>query len=375
MIYFDHNATSPIDPRVLEAMQPYLTTFYGNPSSTHRLGRASRTAIDTAREQVAKLIGAESAELVFTSGGTEANNLALIGVLNDNKQHVLYAATEHPSVKDPLTSIASKGFDVGLLTVNTSGQVCAKELLAQVKPNTRLISVMHANNETGVLQNIASLTQALQGSNSDAIFHTDAVQSAGKVPIQFTQMGAQLMTLSSHKLYGPKGVGALIFDKSVPLQAIQRGGGQELGLRPGTENLAAIVGFGKAAELALQELSQRTAFLLSLKERLERQLLAIKGISIVAESVDRLVNTTQIVVDGMDGEMMLMQMDRQGICISGGSACASRVVAPSPVLTAMGYDKEQALSAIRISLGMQNTEAEVDQFCHALADIIASYRL
>lgn len=375
MIYFDHNATSPIDPRVLEAMQPYLTTFYGNPSSNHRLGRASRTAIDGAREQVARLVGAESAELVFTSGGTEANNLALLGVLNDNQQHVLHAATEHPSVKDPLTYIASKGFDVELLPVNPSGQVFAEELLAQVKPNTRLISVMHANNETGVLQNISSLTQAVQGSNSGAIFHTDAVQSAGKVPIQFTQMGAQLMTLSSHKLYGPKGVGALIYDKSVPLHAIQRGGGQEFGLRPGTENLAAIVGFGKAAELALQELAQRTAFLLSLKERLERQLLLIKGVSIIAERVDRLVNTTQIIVDGMDGEMMLMQMDRQGICISGGSACASRALAPSPVLTAMGYDKQQALSAIRISLGMQNTDAEVDQFCHALADIIASYRL
>ena len=373
MIYLDHNATSPIDPRVLEAMQPYLTNFYGNPSSNHRLGRASRTAIDTAREQVAKLVGAESAELVFTSGGTEANNLSLLGVLSDKKQHALYAATEHPSVKDPLSCLSNSGLDVEMVPVDGCGQISAQQLLTQVKPNTRLISVMHANNETGVLQDISSLTRAVQG--SDVIFHTDAVQSAGKMPIQFSQMGTQLMTLSSHKLYGPKGVGAINYDKTVPLQAIQRGGGQEFGLRPGTENLAGIVGFGKAAELALQELEQRATFLLGLRERLERQLLVIAGLSIVGESADRLVNTTQIVVDGMDGEMMLMQMDRQGICISGGSACSSRVLAPSPVLTAMGYAKQQALSAIRISLGMQNTEAEVDQFCHALADIIASYRL
>lgn len=374
MIYFDHNATTPIDPRVLEAMQPYLTNFYGNPSSNHRLGRASRTAIETAREQVAKLVGGESAELVFASGGTEANNLALLGVLGDAKQHVLYATTEHPSVKDPLAYASSKGFDVEALAVDGAGQISAQQLLAQLKSNTQLISVMHANNETGVLQDVSALTRALQGSGSNAIFHTDAVQSAGKTPIQFAQMGAQLMTLSSHKLYGPKGVGALLYDKSVPLQAIQHGGGQEFGLRPGTENLAAIVGFGKAAELAQQELDQRRTQLLGLRDQLEQQLRTMSGVSIVAESADRLVNTTQIVVGGMDGEMMLMQMDRQGICISGGSACASRVLAPSPVLTAMGYGKQSALSAIRISLGMQNTGAEIDQFCQILSTIIADYR-
>jgi cysteine desulfurase len=372
MIYLDHNATSPIDPRVFESMEPYLKTFYGNPSSTHRLGRASRTAIETAREQVAQLVNAEAAQVVFTGGGTEANNLALLGAFSDNSKHILYGATEHSSVVDPLKNLAQKNVEVEALAVDSDGRISLDQLNSQLKSNTCLISIMHANNETGVIQDIQSLRSGLN--NDQAIFHVDAVQSAGKTQVDFARMGVQLMTLSSHKLYGPKGVGALICDKSVQLNPLMHGGGQEFSLRPGTENVAAIVGFGKAAELASLELEQRRQQLLSLQNQLEQQLRTIPDLSIVAERADRLANTTQVIIDGMDGEMMLMMMDRQGICISGGSACSSRVLKPSPVLIAMGYNASQSLSAIRISLGVQNTIDEVDRFCETLKGIVASYR-
>jgi len=371
MLYFDHNASSPLDTRVLEAMEPYLTTMYGNPSSTHRLGRVSRTALDIAREQVAQLVNVTSSQVVFTSGGTEANNLALMMAKKTPGSHLLYGTTEHPSVVSPMNNFSAQGYAVEALAVNQQGIISRGELTARLRSDTTIVSMMHANNETGVIQNIAELSELIKP--TDAVLHVDAVQSAAKIPVNFNALGADLMTLSAHKMYGPKGAGALIAAKPFDLEPMLSGGGQEWGRRAGTENVAAIVGFGKAAELAMQELGQREQQLLSLKNTLETRLKTINGLTIVAGGTNRLPNTTQVTINGMDGELILMMLDKKGICISGGSACSSRILAPSPVLTAMGYCSEDALSAIRISLGQRNTEGEVIQLFEALRGVVATY--
>ncbi len=371
MLYFDHNASSPLDARVFETMEPYLATMYGNPSSTHRLGRASRTALDIAREQVAQLVNVSSAQVVFTSGGTEANNLAVMMAKKTLGRHLLYSSTEHPSVVSPMNNFSAQGYAVEALAVSQQGTISTGELTARLRSDTALVSIMHANNETGVIQNIAELSDVIKSTR--AVLHVDAVQSAAKIPVNFDALGADLLTLSAHKMYGPKGVGALIAAKPFDLEPMLSGGGQEWGRRAGTENVAAIVGFGKAAEIAVQELGQREQQLLSLKNTLEIRLKTINGLSIVADKANRLPNTTQVTIKGMDGELILMMLDKKGFCISGGSACSSRILAPSPVLTAMGYCTEDALSAIRISLGQQNTQEEVIQLSEALSDIVATY--
>ena len=354
-------------------MVPYLKSFYGNPSSTHRLGRASNTAIETAREQVANLVHAEPTQVVFTSGGTEANNLALIGAISQQQTSVLYGATEHPSVVKPLTTLPSKDYDVSVLPVDKNGIIQVTEVNELLKSPVGLISVMHANNESGVIQDMSHLRSQLDFSQT--VLHVDAIQSVGKVPVDFNQIGAQLMSLSSHKIYGPKGVGAIIRDLSIELQPMLKGGSQEQSLRPGTENVAAIVGFGMAAKLASEELAPRTTKLSELQGVLEQQLNTIEGVQIVAEHAQRLPNTTQLLIEGMDGEMVLMELDRAGFCISGGSACSSRLHSPSPVLTAMGFNTSQAMSAIRISLGVNNTQDEIHAFIKALKLIIQTHRL
>lgn len=368
MIYFDHNATTPVDARVVEAMLPYLTKFYGNPSSLHRPGRAVRTAIETAREQVANLVGASSAQVIFTSGGTESNNLAFATARQSFAPgKVLVGATEHPAVMEPAEELADSGWQLALLPVDGEGLIDTESFQNCLTEDTRLISVMLANNETGVIQNIAALSGMI--ASRDLLFHTDAVQACGKIAVDFSALGVHLMSLSAHKIYGPKGVGALIFDKRVDLRPLQRGGGQEQTIRSGTENTAGIVGFGLAAELAKAELQSRSAHLRMLRQSLEQNLRQISGLEIVAQSVDRIPNTTQIICPGIDGEMLLMQLDQQGIAVSSGSACASNNREPSPVLMAMGYDRYRALSAIRISLGQNNTLEEVERFGLALREI------
>ena len=371
MIYLDHNASSPLDERVLEVMLPYLNTFYGNPSSLHRLGRISRSAIDTARSQVAALVGAEPSESVFTSGGTEANNLAIKGVAARLQKGVIaVGATEHPSVSVPAQHLAKQGFSQIKLVVDSEG-LLTEESMVKLPANLRFASVMLANNETGVLQDISSLASLVR--ERGAYLHCDAVQAAGKIPLQnFKTSGAHLLTLSSHKIYGPKGAGALVVDKSVGLEALLEGGGQERDLRSGTENVAAIVGFGKAAELALAELESRHAFLLKLRQRLEAGLASISGIVIFARNAPRLTNTVQFGLIGMDGEALLMALDRKGFAVSSGSACASGAGEPSPVLLAMGIDAETAKTAIRVSLGKDNTEVQIDAFLSFLRSLAGS---
>lgn len=369
MIYFDHNATTPVDERVLLAMLPFLNQHYGNPASLYKMGRLARSAIDSAREQVAAFVGATAEQVVFTSGGTEANALALHAPAIGTQ--IAISAIEHPSVSENAQRLEQQGYAVQTIPVDAEGMISAAAIEdLRLKPQA-LVSIMMANNETGCIQNLAALTEQLRALG--AIIHTDAVQAAGKIPLNFATLGVQRLSISSHKIYGPKGCGALIVDQKNLIEPLLLGGGQERGQRAGTENVAAIVGFGKAAELALMELDNRQKKLLSLRLQLEHGLADIDGVIIFSQSCQRLPNTVQFGKLGVDGEMLLMQLDQQNIAVSSGSACAAEGGKPSPVLTAMGVAPALAKSAIRISLGVQNTEAEIKNFLSALRSLIITY--
>ena len=366
-IYFDNNATTRLDPRVLEAMLPYLSGPYGNASSLHRFGRMARDAVETARAQVAALVGAQASEVIWTSGGTEANNLALMGVTDlASPSLVLYGITDHPAVMETAESLKARGWAVEPVAVDHNGVILWDEFAAQLRSAPlKLVAVMRANNETGVIQDVARAAALVH--DAGAWLHVDAVQAAGKMPVDFSELGCDLMSLSSHKIYGPKGIGALIVSNEVELSPLHHGGAQERGLRGGTENVAAIVGFGVAAELAAQELVERSAHALVLRERLAEGLKEIPGIEIFgAAAASRLSNTLQFALHGYDGEALLMQLDRKGIAVSSGSACASGKGEPSHVLIGMGIAPDVAKGAIRVSFGKDNTEAEVGQFVSAL---------
>ncbi|MCX7112598.1 MAG: cysteine desulfurase family protein [Proteobacteria bacterium] len=368
MIYLDHNATTPMDDRVVEAMRPFMGIFFGNPSSLHRLGRTSRSAIDTARSQVAALVGVEAAQVIFTSGGTEANNLAIKGLAGTLAAGVIaVGATEHPSVLAPAWHLHKQGWEVLTLAVDSAGALASEGIAGLPKPSLRIASVMLANNETGVVLDVSTLARFVR--ETGAYLHCDAVQAAGKMPVNFNASGAHLLTLSSHKIYGPKGAGALVVDKSVPLEPLLEGGGQERGLRSGTENVAAIVGFGKACELALAELESRNAHCLQLRLQLENRLAQLPGVTLFAGHAPRLSNTLQFGLGGMDGEALLMALDRKGFAVSSGSACASGAGEPSPILLAMGVAADTAKSAIRVSVGKDNSEAEIETFFAALSEL------
>ncbi|MGZ4957678.1 MAG: cysteine desulfurase family protein [Methylomonas sp.] len=365
MIYFDHNATTPVDERVLEAMLPYLKTIYGNPSSLYRLGRIARSALDTAREQVAALIDASPSQILFTSGGTEANALA---IANAGKGSVLISAIEHPSILENAQALQNC---VTTLKADRSGRVLPETFEQLELKRGDFVSVMLANNETGAIQDIAGIVERLAGLG--VVIHSDAVQALGKTPVSFKKLGVHMMSLSSHKIYGPKGCGALVFSQDIAPHALQRGGDQEQGLRAGTENVAAIVGFGKAAELAKAELEQRTSKMQALRDRLEQKLLEIPCLTIFAHETPRLPNTVQFSVSGTHGEMLLMQFDRNDIAVSSGSACSASSGKISPVLAAMGVAPEVATGAVRVSLGKDNNESEVDQFVSRLKILLTNH--
>jgi cysteine desulfurase len=365
MIYFDHNATTPVDERVLEAMLPFFNRYYGNPSSLHKAGRLVRSAVDIAREQVATLVGAQAGQVIFTSGGTEANALALH--CSKFNTRLVVSAIEHPSVSEIALKLKGQGRAVDIIEVDNNGLIKKSFLEAlQIKAPT-IVSVMLANNETGCIQDIGAVTDSLR--TTGATVHTDAVQALGKIPVNFKQLGVQRMSISSHKIYGPKGCGALIVDDNTSIEPLLIGGGQEKGLRSGTENVAAIVGFGKAAELALSEMEERRQKLLTLRLFLEQALNQIPKLTIFSQYVARTPNTVQFGINGIDGEMLLMQLDQKNIAVSSGSACTAEGGQPSPVLTAMGVEPLLAKSAIRISLGLQNTEAEITQFISTLKSL------
>ena len=375
-VYLDHNATTPLHEDVAEAMLPYMGGMYGNPSSVHRYGRLSRDALEQARTQVARLVGAEPNEIVFTSGGTEANNLAIKGVLsNQPAAHFAISAIEHASIIEPAQSMAQQHWELDIIPVNTQGQIEAGMLQACLQSNTRLVSVMSANNETGALQDIKSLLAVSRANNAQTLFHSDACQLVGKQAVNFSELGLDLMSLSSHKIYGPQGAGALVVKRSVDLLPQLTGGGQEKQLRSGTENLLAVVGFGRAAELAEEKLVKRQLAAQNLQLQLIEQLQAIRGIQIFSQSVERISNTVQFSLQGIDGEALLMALDRKGFAVSSGSACDSSKTRPSHVLMAMSVNEQTARGAIRVSFGEQNTEDDVSRFIEALMNIRQQYNL
>lgn len=363
MIYLDHNATTPLNERVLEAMLPFLTRHYGNPSSLYRYGRLARSAIDTAREQVATLVGVSVKQVIFTSGGTEANNLALACL---KPQSIAISAIEHPSIIEPAMHSRQ---NVQSIAVNDQGLINQATIECLLKQPPNLVSMMLANNETGVILPIADYAEQLH--TRSVLVHTDAVQALGKIPVSFNDLNVDLMTLSSHKIYGAKGCGALIIGKDLDIQPLIYGGGQEHNRRSGTENVASIVGFGKAAELVTQELTERHQYLLELRKLLEHQLKTIPNLSIFAEQSLRLPNTVMFGIEGVDGEMLVMQLDQKGIAVASGSACASGGSLPSHVLTAMGISSEQAKTAVRISLGIGNTAHEIMEFIKQLKQLLS----
>jgi cysteine desulfurase len=372
-VYLDNNATTQLDPRVREAMEPYLTDVYGNGSSLHRYGRLIRSAIEQAREQLATAINAHPDQVVFTSGGTEANNLVLKGIAAYSKpSSMLISAIEHPSVSGPAGALRKQGWRIETIPVTAEGLIDLQALAKQLSQEAKLVSVMLANNETGAVQPLQEIAEITK--KTGVVLHSDASQALGKYPVDFAASGAQLMTFSAHKLHGPLGAGALVVDRSVVLQPQQHGGRHEFGLRAGTENTAAIVGFGMAAYLAASELSARRQHMQQLRDLLERELNKMPEVCIFSGHAERLPNTTQFGLHGCHGETLLLQLDRAGIAVSSGSACQSDVREPSHVLVAMGVEPELAMTAIRISLSKQTTENDIMQFIKALTVIVSDYR-
>ncbi|GAB4358548.1 MAG: cysteine desulfurase NifS [Methylohalobius crimeensis] len=372
MIYLDHNATTPLDERVVEAMLPFLHRFYGNPSSLYRWGRLARDAVEQARVQVATLAGAHPSQVIFTSGGTEANNLALKGWCDNNPgKAIAVSAIEHASVRETAQALSRKSVPVHWLPVDSDGVVQVDALAELPRSTLGLVSCMFANNETGVIQPLSKLVKI--AAREGIACHTDAVQAVGRLPLRFHDLGVGMMSLSGHKIYGPKGVGALIVDQASTLAPLLNGGDQEYGLRGGTENVVGIVGFGKAAELALAERASRVDRLAALRERLEAGLARLPGVIIFGRNAKRLPNTVQMTIPGMDGEMLVMALDREKIAVSSGSACASGGSEPSHVLLAMGVEEALAKGAIRISLGKDNTEQDVERFLSVLAGVVSAF--
>lgn len=365
--YLDHNATTPLDPAVLAAMLPWLESQFGNASSRHEFGRAARRAVDEARQQVAAAVNAHPTEIVFTSGGSEANNLFLKGAAASLKPGLIaVGATEHPCVLKPAAQLAGQGWQVRHLAVDGAGRLDLADYAEALLVKPKLISVMTVNNETGVVQDVAALASAAKAAGG--WFHTDAVQALGKLPIDFRVLsvsGVHAMTLSAHKAGGPKGAAALVLDKRVELQPLIAGGGHERGLRSGTENVPAIVGFGIAAELAVQRVAELSLRLRAMQVKLESGLVAL-GARIFATEASRLPNTSYFAFPDIDGETLVGKLDREGFAVASGAACSSANPEPSHVLRAMGVAPEIARGAVRVSLGAGNTETQINQFINAL---------
>lgn len=366
-IYFDHNASTPLDPAVLTAMLPWLESQFGNASSRHEYGRAARRAIDEARRQVAAAVNAHPTEVVFTSGGSEANNLFIKGAAASLKpSSLLVSAIEHPCVLKPAAQLTRHGWQKQTVTVDSQGRLDFSSFNDGIAIKPKLVSVMLANNETGVIQDISALADAARASGS--WFHSDAVQALGKLPIDFRALnaaGVHALTLSAHKAYGPKGAAALVVDKRVEIQPQIAGGGHERGLRSGTENVAAIVGFGVAAELAASRLAQQQSSLESMRERLESGILALGG-QIFGRAAPRLANTSYFAFPNIDGETLVGKLDRAGFAVASGAACSSANPEPSHVLRAMGIAPDLARGAVRVSLGRCNQAVQIDEFIKAL---------
>jgi len=371
-IYLDHCATTPVRAEVLECMLPFLRGLFGNPSSIHAPGRTARAAVEEARERVARLIGAKASEIYFTSGGTEANNLALQGTamaFKDKGNHIITSAIEHHAVLKTCEFLQSMGFHVTFLPVDGRGSVNLKALKKAITRKTILISIMHANNEVGTIQPVEEIGKI--AAEKEVLFHTDAVQTAGKVTVNVEVLCADLLSLSAHKIYGPKGVGALYIREGASLTPLLYGGHQEKNIRSGTENVASIVGMGKACEMALKERGTESKRLENLRNLLQDLISArLSGVVVNGHAENRLPHVLSLSVPDLLGEDMVREMDKAGIALSAGSACTSEKVEISHVLSAMGIPPERARGTIRFSLGRDNTRRQIEKAAHAFVHVV-----
>jgi cysteine desulfurase len=380
-IYLDYNATTPIDPRVLEEMMPYLTEYYGNPSSIHSFGRKGKEALDKAREQVSLLISANPKEIIFTSGGSESANFAIKSTalkgLSDNKNHLITTKVEHECVLESFMFLERQGFEVTCLDVDSDGLIDLDELRDSIKDNTALVSCMYANNETGVIFPVEKIAEIVK--ERGALFHTDAVQAAGKIDIDLNKIPADLLSISAHKFYGPKSVGALFVRDSlsqrISLAPIIHGGGQERGKRSGTENVPGIVGLGVASAIAIEEMENDQLKIRNLRDGLLQSLKQnIKDIKLNGSIENMLGNTLNLSILGAVGESLTMNLDIEGVAVSTGSACSEGAVNPSHVLSAMGLSREEAASSIRISLGRFTEKEDIDYAASVFPKVVDRIR-
>jgi cysteine desulfurase len=375
-IYLDHNATTPLDPVVADRMAQALRDTWGNASSVHHFGQQAKAALDEARASVSSLLSADASEIVFTAGGTEADNIAIRGAAEalepSGRKHLITCGIEHEAVLNTLKALARRGWKATLLPVDQTGIVSPDTLERALTDDTALVSVMHANNEIGTVQPIADLARVAKARG--AVFHTDAVQSAGKIPVDVKTLGVDLLSLSAHKFYGPKGVGALWIRRGLRLQAPITGGKQERSRRAGTENVAGIVGLGVAAQLAKTKMAEEATRLAALRDRLEEGVLRISGTAVNGARSPRVPNTTNISFDRIEAESLLIALDLAGVAVSTGSACSSGTLEPSHVLKAMGFPPHRTQNSIRFSLGTANTGADIDRVIEVLPGIVEKLR-
>ena len=376
MIYMDHSATSPVDPEVFEAMKPYFVDNFGNASTLYSQGRDARKAMEAAREQVASLIGAKPEEVIFTSGGTESDNIAIKGTayrLKNKGNHIITSAIEHPAVRETCKYLEKNGFEVTYLPVYEEGIVRVSDLEDAITDKTILITIMHANNEIGTIQPISEIGKIAR--ENKIYFHTDAVQTVGKIPVNVEEMNVDMLSLSAHKVYGPKGIGALYVKKGVRLEPIIHGGGHEKGLRPGTENVSGIVGLGKACELAEKNLLEDTKYITNLRDKLIDGILdSVEQSYLDGHRTKRLPNNVNLRFTGIEGESLVLHLDSKGVAASTGSACSSKSLEPSHVLIALGLEHVEAHGSLRLTLGKENTEEEVDYVITAVKEVVETLR-
>ncbi|MDW7650736.1 MAG: cysteine desulfurase NifS [Bacillota bacterium] len=374
-VYLDHGATTRPDPEVLEVMMPYFNEVYGNPSSIHSFGREVRKAVEEAREKVAAAIGAQAREIIFTSGGTEADNLAIRGVaraLQKKGDHIITSSVEHHAVLDACLALRDEGFTITLLPVNEEGMVSVADVEAAITEKTILISVMMANNEVGTVQPVAEIGSVAR--KHGITFHIDAVQAIGSLPVNVDDLQCDLLSMSAHKFYGPKGVGALYVRKGTKLKTYSFGGAQERKMRPGTENVPGIIGMGKAIELAVGQMPQRAAKIKALRDKLIDGLMKIEDTKLNGHPTERLPGNVNVSIHYVEGESLILSLDLKGIAASSGSACTSGSLDPSHVLMAMGLDHQTAHGSLRLTLGAENTDEDIDYVLEVIPEIVERLR-
>ncbi|MDE1872904.1 MAG: cysteine desulfurase [Thaumarchaeota archaeon] len=374
MIYLDNAASTPVHHKVVDEMIPYFKEQYGNPSSIHKFGRAANVAIQNARKRIADLINADSKEILLTSGGTESNNTAIYGIVFQNKgKHIITSSIEHDAILEPCKRLEREGCRVSYLPVDKYGLVNVDDLRKEISPDTCLITIMFANNEVGTIQPIKEISDMAH--NNNIVFHTDAVQAVGKVPIDVKELGIDLLSISSHKINGPKGVGALYIRKGITISPLILGGGQENGLRSGTENVASIAGFGMACKLAKDNMDQNTSYFKNLTSRLNAKVLSeIPETSLNGHTEKRIPNNSHFTFLGVNGEDLIIKLDENRIAASTGSACSVRVQKASHVLRAMGFSHEQITGSLRLTVGVTNTEEEIDETIAVLKKVVQELR-